>query len=80
MPVPRFAFKHRLIIAAAVLGMLTTAAWAQEPRSAESAKLAGNAPGPDLELYPAGFALPEPGWALHASARGRAQPCEHGAD
>ncbi len=34
MPVPRFAFKHRLIIAAAVLGMLTTAAWAQEPPAA----------------------------------------------
>lgn len=34
MPVPRFAFKHRLIIAAAVLGMLTTTAWAQEPPAA----------------------------------------------
>jgi outer membrane protein len=34
MPVPRFAFKHRLIIAAAVLGMLTTAARAQEPPAA----------------------------------------------
>src|SRR5271155_928306 len=34
MPVPRFALKHRLIIAAAVLGMLTTAAWAQEPPAA----------------------------------------------
>jgi outer membrane protein len=34
MPVPRFALKHCLIIAAAVLGMLTTAAWAQEPPAA----------------------------------------------
>jgi len=34
MPVPRFALKHRLIIAAAVLEMLTTAAWAQEPPAA----------------------------------------------
>jgi outer membrane protein len=34
MPVPRFVFKHRLIIAAAVLGMLTTAARAQEPPAA----------------------------------------------
>jgi outer membrane protein len=34
MPVPRFALKHRLVIAAAVLGMLTTSAWAQEPPAA----------------------------------------------
>jgi outer membrane protein len=35
MPVPRFALTHRLIIiAAAVLGMLTTTAWAQEPPAA----------------------------------------------